>query len=751
MGLHSANATRPEEDANTADDIAGFRGKASLISQGMNESSIAFAYCPLGRRVASASEGGLRLQVFERGNLLWERRLDLDWHSQQAAGGARTSQSLAGKLSCVSYSTCGTRVAVGHECGVVCVYNAEDGSEMARLREDRDWVLDLAFLPGKNHVVVGSSGGRVEIRDTSTGELVTYLRETGCPVCCVSASSNGDRIAAGLHDGSICIWEGLDPQNLPVLRDHEHPIKNAGFSPSGDLFCTCSVDGTVRAWESANGRENARLKRCAAPVLVVVDEYMMEHSSEIGHFCVSPAEDKIAGGCRDGSIFVWELPAKGGSLFLDGHMKAVNAICFSPTKNHLASGSDDKTVRIWDGDKDWSPLVLSGAGAVYAVAYSPTGDRLAAGLQGGLVQLWNLDCIGDPLRLRGHDSVVRCVAFSNSGNLLASGSADSTVRIWEAVTGEEIAVLLGHDDTVRGISFCQASDRIVSSSRDGTVRVWELASGKCVEVIHGASDAAAIAREQTSACGCRALRRDHDTMFVPVNKKAPVAFFHPVDLQQHERRYLWGGTHWQHAYVIVLEGASSHCILNDGSLSSLPTPNSAPSAPSLSQHQYILASQELHTGTELSETGDLVGALNAYCSALNILLGLATSDPDNTTWQSEIAVCHEKIGEALIGQGKLYDIAVAPDALDAYRSALQIRRCLAEAEPANARRQLDLALLYYKMATIQRNHMSITDDLCRCYAVLDGMKQRGMHLNAQGRQLHQQLANRFESPQRGVQ
>src|SRR5438309_5115615 len=106
----------------------------------------------------------------------------------------------------------------------------------------------------------------------------------------------------------------------------------------------------------------------------------------------SPRGDKIAAGCRDSTIRVWD--AESGDLveILKGHMDTVLSVTWSADAETLASGSRDGSIRIWDV-KSWTLLEThEGHGGWAPVAWSSEG-LLASGAKDSAVRVW---------RSRGH-------------------------------------------------------------------------------------------------------------------------------------------------------------------------------------------------------------------------------------------------------------------------------------------------------------------------------------------------------------
>src|SRR5207249_12284066 len=80
-------------------------------------------------------------------------------------------------------------------------------------------------------------------------------------------------------------------------------------------------------------------------------------------------------------------------------------------------------------------------------------------------------------------------------------------------------------------------------------------------------------------------------------------------------------------------------------------------------------------------------------------------DPANTDWQRDLAVSHNKIGDALV-EGD-------PGELAAYRQGLVISEALAARDPANTQWQTDVAVSCFKLrdrksTRLNSSHVSIS-------------------------------------------
>jgi tetratricopeptide (TPR) repeat protein len=99
-------------------------------------------------------------------------------------------------------------------------------------------------------------------------------------------------------------------------------------------------------------------------------------------------------------------------------------------------------------------------------------------------------------------------------------------------------------------------------------------------------------------------------------------------------------------------------------------------------------------GDVLKAQGNLADALQAYRDSLAIIERLAKIDPSNAGWQRDLSVSYERVGNVLMAQGNL------ADALQVYRDCLAIGVRLANADPSNAGWQRDLWFSYYKVGDV---------------------------------------------------
>jgi tetratricopeptide (TPR) repeat protein len=89
-------------------------------------------------------------------------------------------------------------------------------------------------------------------------------------------------------------------------------------------------------------------------------------------------------------------------------------------------------------------------------------------------------------------------------------------------------------------------------------------------------------------------------------------------------------------------------------------------------------------GDVQAEQGDLPAALTSYQADLSIMERLAKSDAGNAGWQDGLSVSYDRVGEVQVSQGNL------AGALTAFQAAFAIRDRLAKSDPRQCRPAVSL-------------------------------------------------------------
>ena len=248
-----------------------------------------------------------------------------------------------------------------------------------------------------------------------------------------------------------------------TLRGHRDWVRSVAFSPDSKRLASGCGDKTIKIWDALAGGKLLTLKG---------------HSGEVSSVAFSPDGKLLASGSYDGTIKLWDAADGKELLTIKGASDRQIPVALSPGGKRLVSGSFDTTITRGEALR-WknAPKVELDSGKVCSVAFSPDGKRLASGGRDNTVRIWDTASGKKLLMLGGHSHWVSSVAFSPDGKSLASGSHDKTTRIWDAVTGKKLLTLKGHANGVRSVAFT-SDGKALASFTGVTVKLWDTIAGK---------------------------------------------------------------------------------------------------------------------------------------------------------------------------------------------------------------------------------------------------------------------------------
>ncbi len=221
----------------------------------------------------------------------------------------------------------------------------------------------------------------------------------------------------------VRLWELTTHTLVGILATNRFPRKVTQFSPDGRFLAHEEIDNGIHIFDLQSRSEFAFLTA------------RRDKIAPIG-FAFAPHELKLAY-CpgHDGSILLWDIPAKTNVGVFHGHSAVVQALAFSPDGRRLASAALDGTLRVWDVTTRRETFTLrlpNNAKDVWQVVFSPSGESLAVLDETQEVKLLDPATGGILKKLAGHQGAINSVAFSKDGRTIITGAWDNTIRMWDA-------------------------------------------------------------------------------------------------------------------------------------------------------------------------------------------------------------------------------------------------------------------------------------------------------------------------------
>ncbi len=432
-------------------------------------------FSPDSRRLASASH--------DRSVLVWN--LDTGRPQQRLAGHADFVEAVA-------WSPGGTRLATGSGDHTVRIWDVSTGETRYVIGGHGSPIWSLAWSPDERTLVFASGDGSIRVWDVRRLREVAELRGHTQVAWAVALSPDGRRVISGSGDRTARVWT-LQPRGAEhrLLAGHEGPVTALALDQTARIV-TGGADGTVRRWQPdgtaavTTWPEPVVALACSptADVLAValrdgsihlVDadgDVHLDSEAEAESLAWSPDGSRLAAGCKDNSIRIWDIHTRSSASVLRGHADWVGTLAWSPSGRYLASGSDDRTIRIWDIEHPGNSTVHSGhQNYVDGLSWAPDERRLATCSADWTIRIWDLTSTKQPHVLTGHEKRVHAVAWSPDSQRLASCSDDRTVRVWD-VDDQQGEVIGVHRDGVTSLAWLPDGRQIITGSADGTARVW---------------------------------------------------------------------------------------------------------------------------------------------------------------------------------------------------------------------------------------------------------------------------------------
>ena len=398
------------------------------------------------------------------------------------------------------------KTSVSRWADLLQLWDVDSGKPTRQLSLDFWKFHSLAFSLDGKMVATAQDDWKIWLWNAATGKIIRKL-DVNIAASCLAFSADGKKLAAaGNH--VIRIWDvdsGKEISPASTRHGHGGPLTSLSLSPDGKTVATSSDDGTLRCWETGSGKQRLQVAGHGGKALyacvfsadgksvwsagwdnalrlwdLASQKELRSLSRDLSVFngIAFSADGKMAAigtGSKDGTVFLWDLPAGKRFARYDGW----RATAFAPDSPwfihqgpdgelHLCDLSRGRLVRRFSKQEpgiDQRPVAFSADGRTLA-----TVER-----SGGAIGIWEMATAKQRLSVTWTTLVpVPSFAFSPDGRYLAV-AAGKTIELCDLATGKTHRWLKGHVGDVIGVAFSHDGRMLASASSDTTALIWDVA------------------------------------------------------------------------------------------------------------------------------------------------------------------------------------------------------------------------------------------------------------------------------------
>ncbi|MBI3861188.1 MAG: serine/threonine protein kinase [Planctomycetia bacterium] len=293
----------------------------------------------------------------------------------------------------------------------------------------------------------------------------------------IAAAIGTTFLALGLAGGWFISNRGPGPDAVPgssaepvaVLAANAGAVWSVAFDPAGDNVVMAVEDGSIRVWD--------------LPAKSIKSTFHA-HNGVVWVSRYSPNGELFATAGDDGLIKLWNLPQADVAQTFE-HPNAVRGLAFGHSDRRIFAGSRDGSLNVWSPDSREPLLEARQPGAAYVVAISPDDETLASAGSDKVVWLWNAKNLTQKLKLEGHSGPIFSLAFLPDGRRLASVGWDKTIRIWDTSSGLLLKSWKGHESDIWSIACTPDGTKLATGGTDGAAKVWNAETGELLATFFG--------------------------------------------------------------------------------------------------------------------------------------------------------------------------------------------------------------------------------------------------------------------------
>jgi hypothetical protein len=316
-------------------------------------------------------------------------------------------------------------------------------------------------------------------RESSSNEPTVYYQP---PVITALRFSPDGKLLAVSGNREVLLHDASGSGLVKRLPGKAERILSLAFSRDGSLLVagggTPARFGELQFWDPRAGTLVKSLLICGDTVFGA---------------SLSPDVRKVAVGCTDNTVRVFETTGAGELYKINSHENWVLATVFGIDSKRFVSVGRDRAAKLVDAEKgQMLENVNQLRGELSAIARHPAKDIIVIGGEDRIPYLYMMDRprnlkVGEETtlirKLEVQEGAIFALDWSLDGKRIAVAGAGSKVNVYDAESGAKVAACGGHSAGIYAVAFSPDGERLAAGGFDGQVRFYNAADCTLLKAI----------------------------------------------------------------------------------------------------------------------------------------------------------------------------------------------------------------------------------------------------------------------------